>query len=66
MNMDLLSGSIEEAIQKMERDMKAMWDTGSVLHYLRDDKEFIRMIMSALFYERIRFQSEIDVIIGEA
>jgi len=64
--MDLLSGSIEEAIAELERDMKAMWDTGKILKELKRDKEFVHMIMSALFYERIRFESEIDVIIGEA
>ena len=46
--------------------MKAMWDTGKILNELQNDRELVRMIMSALFYERLRFQSEIDVIIGEA
>jgi hypothetical protein len=64
--MDLINGSIEEALTEMEREMKAMWDTGKILNELQNDRELVRMIMSALFYERLRFQSEIDVIIGEA
>lgn len=64
--MDLLSGSIEEALAEMEREMKAMWDTGKILTQIKEDKEFIRTIMQALYYERRRFQTEVDVIIGEA
>ena len=64
--MDLINGSIEEALTEMERETKAMWDTCKILNELQNDRELVRMIMSALFYERLRFQSEIDVIIGEA
>tara|TARA_B100000780_G_scaffold253063_1_gene200495 strand:- start:331 stop:525 length:195 start_codon:yes stop_codon:yes gene_type:complete len=64
--MDVLSGSIEEALAEMEREMKAMWDTGKILTHMYEDKEFIKMIMHALHYEKRRFQTEVDVIIGEA
>ena len=46
--------------------MKAMWDTGKILTHMYEDKEFIKMIMHALHYEKRRFQTEVDVIIGEA
>ena len=64
--MNLKESSIDEALQVMEREMKAMWDTGKILTQIKEDKEFIRTIMQALYYERRRFQTEVDVIIGEA
>lgn len=57
---------LEKAILTMEREMKAMWDSGEVTHILKNDKEFIYTIMTALHFERKRFQKEIGVIIGEA
>ena len=66
--MDVLSGSIEEALAEMEREMKAMWDTGEITKHIGKDgdPEYVRTIMYALYYERLRFQMEIDVTIGEA
>ena len=64
--MDLINGSIEEALQTMEREMKAMWDTGKIVKYIENDKDFVKTIMYALHYEIRRFQTEVQVIIGEA
>ena len=64
--MNLKEGSIDEAIQVMEREMKAMWDTDEVLHILKEDVSFIKTIMLSLHYERQYFTDEIGVIIGEA
>ena len=63
---DFEDASLEEAELTMEREMKAMWDSGEVKAILKDDKEFIYTIMTALHFERRRFQKEIGVIIGEA
>ncbi len=63
---DFEDASLEEAVLTMEREMKAMWDTGEALHILKDDQAFIYTIMTALHFERRRFQKEIGVIIGEA
>tara|TARA_A100001011_G_C13920603_1_gene678959 strand:- start:73 stop:267 length:195 start_codon:yes stop_codon:yes gene_type:complete len=64
--MNLKEGSVDEAIQVMEREMKAMWDTDEVLHILKEDAAFITTIMLSLHYERQYFADEIGVIIGEA
>ena len=55
--MDLINGSIEEALTEMEREMKAMWDTGKILNELQNDRELVRMIMSALFYDCLLYTS---------
>jgi len=64
--MNLKEGSVDEAIQVMEREMKAMWDTDEVLHILKEDVAFIKTIMISLHYDRSYFTQEIGVIIGEA
>ena len=46
--------------------MKAMWDTGKIVKYIENDKDFVKTIMYALHYELRRFQTEVQVIIGEA
>ena len=33
--MNLKEGTVEEAVQRVEREMKAMWDTDEVLHILK-------------------------------
>ena len=64
--MDLKKGTLEDALRTLDLEMKAMWDTGKILTHMYEDKEFIKMIMHALHYEKRRFQTEVDVIIGEA
>ena len=61
-----MEAALEDAILIIEREMKAMWDTGAVIKHMATDHDFIFTIMTALHFERKRFQTEIDVIIGEA
>tara|TARA_B100000780_G_scaffold257632_1_gene207582 strand:+ start:518 stop:718 length:201 start_codon:yes stop_codon:yes gene_type:complete len=66
--MDLKKGTLEDALRTLDLEMKAMWDTGEITKHIGKDgdPEYVRTIMYALYYERLRFQMEIDVTIGEA
>ena len=64
--MNLKEGTVEEAVQRVEREMKAMWDTGEALKVMAQDVAFIKTIMLALHYEREYFTEEVGVPIGEA
>ena len=64
--MNLKEGTVEEAVQRVEREMKAMWDTGEALKVMAQDVAFIKTIMLALHYEREYFTEQVGVTIGEA
>ena len=64
--MNLKEGTVEEAVQRIEREMKAMWDTGEAIYVMEKDVAFIKTIMLALHYEREYFTEQVGVTIGEA
>ena len=64
--MNLKEGTVEEAVQRVEREMKAMWDTGEALKVMAQDVAFLKTIMLALHYEREYFTEQVGVTIGEA
>ncbi len=43
--MNLKEGTVEEAVQRVEREMKAMWDTGEAIYVMEKDVAFIKTIM---------------------
>jgi len=55
-----------EFIEKLEADMKLMWELGDTPEVLKDDPEYIETIMNAIFYERHYWIQHVGLVIGEA
>ena len=55
-----------EFIEKLETDMKLMWELGDTPEVLRDDPEYVEIIMTAIFYERHYWIQQVGLVIGEA
>ena len=55
-----------EFIEKLEADMKLMWELGDTPTVLKDDPEYIETIMTAIFYERHYWVQHVGLTIGEA
>ena len=55
-----------EFIEKLEADMKLMWELGDTPTVLKDDPEYIETIMTAIFYERHFWVLHVGLVIGEA
>ena len=55
-----------EFIEQLEADMKLMWELGDTPEVLRDDPEYVEIIMTAIFYERHYWIQQVGLTIGEA
>ena len=55
-----------EFIEKLEADMKLMWELGDTPTVLKADPEYIETIMTAIFYERHYWIQHVGLTIGEA
>ena len=55
-----------EFIEKLEADMKLMWELGDTPTVLKDDPEYIETIMTAIFYERHYWIQHVGLTVGEA
>ena len=55
-----------EFIEKLEADMKLMWELGDTPTVLKDDPDYIETIMTAIFYERHYWIQHVGLTIGEA
>ena len=55
-----------ELIERLEADMKLMWELGDTPTVLKDDPEYIETIMTAIFYERHYWIQHVGLTIGEA
>ena len=56
---------IAELITDMEHDMCMAYHTQEILHFLKDDIEFVEMSLTAVMSDRPHFTS-MGMIIGEA
>ena len=41
-----------DMMELMEQEMLLMWGSGEVKHILKDDPGFIKVILSAIFYQK--------------
>ena len=55
-----------EFIEKLEADMKLMWELGDTPTVLKDDPDYIETIMTAIFYERHYWIQHVGLTVGEA
>ena len=56
----------DNMIEQLEYDMKLMWELGDTPTVLKNDPEYIETVMTAIFYERHYWITQIGMTIGEA
>ena len=56
---------IAELITEMEHDMCMAYHTQEILHFLKDDMEFVEMSLAAVMSDREHFTA-LGMVIGEA
>lgn len=56
---------ISEVIEDIEKEMVHMWGCDEALHVMKDDPEYIEIILTAIFYEKERFKA-LGMEVGEA
>ncbi|OUW62752.1 MAG: hypothetical protein CBD58_01230 [bacterium TMED198] len=56
---------LKEVVHSIEMEMVDLWSTGEVTYVMKDDPEFITMIMTAVHFDREHFRG-LGMVIGEA
>jgi len=56
---------ISEVIQEIEAEMVTMWSLGETLGVMAKDEEYIKLVLTAVFFERAHFEA-LGMIVGEA
>ena len=56
---------ISEVIQEIEAEMVTMWSLGETLSVMAKDEEYIKLVLTAVFFERAYFEA-LGMIVGEA
>tara|TARA_B100000131_G_scaffold291122_1_gene304429 strand:+ start:394 stop:582 length:189 start_codon:yes stop_codon:yes gene_type:complete len=56
---------LKEVVHSIEMEMISLWSTGEVTHVIKDDPEFITMVMTAVHFDREHFRA-LGMVIGEA
>ena len=56
---------IKEVIHSIETEMVQMWASNEITHVMKDDPEFITMIMTAVHFDREHYRA-LGMVIGEA
>jgi len=57
--------TLNNIIHSIETEMIGMWTSGDVKHVMKEDPEFITMIMTALMFDKDHFRA-MGLEIGEA
>ena len=63
--MKEITKNLKAVIHEIESDMVAMWSTGDVSHVMKEDPEFVTMIMTAVHFDKDHFRA-LGMSIGEA
>jgi hypothetical protein len=56
---------ISEVIQEIEAEMVTMWSLGEAPGVMAKDEEYIKLVLTAVFFERAHFEA-LGMIVGEA
>ncbi len=57
--------NIKNIVNQIELDMVKMWSLNEAAHVLKNDEDYIVMILTAVFYEIEHFR-QMGMIVGEA
>jgi len=57
--------NLKDIINDIESDMVKMWSLNEAAHVLKNDEDYIVMILTAVFYEIEHFR-QMGMIVGEA
>jgi hypothetical protein len=57
--------NLQDIIHDIETEMVKMWALNEATHVLKDDPEYIVMILTAVFYEKDHFRA-MGMVVGEA
>jgi len=55
----------EAIVKNIESEMVAMWHTGEAPDVLKNDPDFIKLIILAVYHDKIHFQ-QLGMVVGEA
>jgi len=56
---------ISEVIEEIELEMITMWSLGEAPGVMEKDEEYIKLVLTAVFFERAHFEA-LGMIVGEA